>query len=129
MTVDANIPASEDLFGKVVSDLQSNISVGTNSITGTLKYVSDYTNFSSKVAEQSGNYLAIHCTVPDTTPDRITVEVVNGTSGERELESDGLIVLRIADKTTQSVRVKAYKNGLATVTKTFTLTGLTLQSA
>lgn len=128
MTVDANVPASEDLFGKVVSDLQSNVSVGTNSITGTLKYVSDYTGFSSKTAEQSGNYLAIHCTVPGTTPDEITVTVNQGTAGERRLDSDGLIVLRIADKDQQSITVKAKKTGLETVTKTFTLTGLTLQS-
>ena len=113
----------------VVSDLQSNVSVGASAITGTLKYVSDYTGFSSKTSEQSGNYLAIHCTVPGTTPDRITVEVVNGTAGERTLDADGLIVLRIADKNAQSVRVKAYKTGLETVTKTYTLTGLTLESA
>lgn len=128
MTVDANVPASEDLFGKVVSDLQSNVSVGASGITGTLKYVSGYTGFSSKTSEQSGNYLAIHCTVPSANDATITVEV-NGTAGERTLEADGLIVLRIADKTTQSIRVKAKKTGLNTVTKTFTLTGLTLESA
>lgn len=129
MTVDANVPASEDLFGKVVSDLQSNVSVGASGITGTLKYVSNYTGFSSKTSEQSGNYLAIHCTVPSANDATITVEVVNGTAGERTLEADGLIVLRIADKTTQSIRVKAKKTGLDTVTKTFNLTGLTLESA
>lgn len=129
MTVDANVSASEDLFGKTVSDLQTNVSVGTSGITGTLKYVSDYTGFSSDVSLQSGNYLAIHCAVPNVSGAEITVEVVNGTAGERTLDADGLIVLRITNKTTQSVRVKAKKAGLDTYTKTFTLTGLTLQSA
>ena len=129
MTVDANVPASEDLFGKVVSNLQSNVSVGASAITGTLKYVSDYTGFSSKTAEQSGNYLAIHCTVPGTTGAEITVELEHGTSGERRLDSDGLIVLRIADKDIQNVIVRDKKTGLETVAKTYTLTGLTLESA
>lgn len=128
MTVDANVPASEDLFGKVVSDLQSDVSVGASGITGTLKYVSNYTGFSSKTSEQSGNYLAIHCTVPDTTGATITVEVVGGTSGPSTLDADGIIVDKIANRN-QKIRVVASKEGFASVTKTFTLTGLTLQSA
>lgn len=71
---------------------------------------------------QSGNYLAIHCTVNDDTP--ITVEVVNGTSGPRQLDEDGIIVLRIADKDTQSVRVVS-----GNITKTYSLTGLTIETA
>ena len=77
---------------------------------------------------QSGNYIAIHNTVPDTTGATITVEVVGGTSGPRTLDSDGIIVLRIAN-TSQKIKVVASKDGLATVTKTFSLTGLTLASA
>lgn len=70
---------------------------------------------------QSGNYLVIHCTVNDGTP--ITVEVVGGTSGPRQLDTDGIIVLRIANKDTQSVQVVA-----GSVTKTYSLTGLTCES-
>lgn len=68
---------------------------------------------------QSGNYLVLHCTVNDSTP--ITVEVVNGISGPVTLDADGIIVLRIADKDTQSVRVVS-----GNITKTYSLTGLTV---
>lgn len=121
LTVDSDISASEDLFGKTVSDLQSGITIGENSITGTLKYVEDYTGFSSDPEMQSGNYLVIHCEVNDTTP--ITVEVVNGVSGPVTLDADGIIVLRIADKDTQSVRVVS-----GDITKTYSLTGLTVET-
>lgn len=114
-----------DLFGLHVDDLQENVAVTRNGFTGTLKYVTDYTGFSSNPAEQQGNYLAIHADDPEA--DRVTVEVVNGTAGERDLDSDRTIVLRIANKTTQSVRVKSYKNGVAKDVKNFTLTGLTLE--
>ena len=46
---------SDNVLGKATSDLQDNVVVGANSITGTLKYVTGYTGFSSKVEEQSGN--------------------------------------------------------------------------
>lgn len=121
LTVDADVSASEDLFGKTIGDLQTGVTIGEDSITGTLKFVDDYTGFSSDPAMQSGNYLVIHCTVNDSTP--ITVEVVGGTSGPRQLDADGIIVLRIADKDTQSVRVVA-----GSVTKTYSLTGLTCLS-
>lgn len=126
MSVDADIPASEDLFGKTVSDLQENVVIGATGITGTLKYVDDYTGFSSKTEEQSGNYLAIHAA--DSNADSVTVEVIGGTAGPRTLDSDGLIVLRIADKNTQSIQVKSYKDGVAKDTKNYSLTGLTLET-
>lgn len=127
MSVDADIPASEDLFGKTVSDLQTGVRIGSNAITGTLKYVEDYTGFSSKTEEQSGNYLVIHAA--DADADSVTVEVVGGTSGPRTLDSDGIIVLRIANKNTQSIQVKSYKNGAVIATKNYSLTGLTLEAA
>ncbi len=127
MTVDADISSSEDLFGKSVTELQSNVAINGSSITGTLNYVTGYTGFSSKVEEQSGNYLVTHSSVPGVDGVTITVEVVGGTSGPSTLDADGLIVDRITS-TTQKIRVKASKDGYATVTKTFDLTGLTLAS-
>ena len=127
MSVDADISASEDLFGKTVSDLQENVSIGNGAITGTLKYVTGYTGFSSDTEMQSGNYLVIHAA--DANADSVTVEVVGGTSGPRTLDSDGIIVLRIANKNTQTVRVISYKDGVSKDTKTYSLTGLTLESA
>lgn len=122
--MNADVDASEDLFGKTISDLQSNVIVLTNRIQGTLKYVDDYTGFSSKVEEQSGNYLVLHAktNVPDAT---ITVKVTNPVT----LDADGIIVLRIADKDSQTVTVVASKEGYTTATKVFSLSSLTVESA
>ena len=117
LTVDSNISNSVDLFGKTVNDLQTGVTIGEDSITGTLLYVDDYTGFSSDPAMQSGNYIVIHCEVNDTTP--ITVEVVNGVSGPVTLDDDGIAVLRIADKDTQTIRVIS-----GDITKNYSLTGL-----
>lgn len=112
---------TEDLFGKTVSDLQQNVSVGNTEITGTLKYVDDYTGFSSDPALQSGNYLALHCEVPGASDARITVTVTNPSV----LDADGDIVLRIADKDSQTVTVVAEVDG-QTLTKEYDLSGLTV---
>ena len=125
MSVSADIPASTDLLGKYVTDLQSNIVIGSDSVSGTLKYVTGYTGFSGDVSEQSGNYLALHCDgVPSA--DTVTFELVNGTVGHPvTLDSDRLIVVRITDTQTQYIKVTATKSG-KTFTKTLYLMGLVL---
>lgn len=114
------------LFGKKVSDLQSNIVIGENAISGSLKHVTGYTEFSSKSSEQEGHYLALKF---DVTPaDAVTtVELVGGTKGPVTLDADKNIVLPIKSNTTQSIKVVSTKDG-ASVTKTYTLTGLTLEA-
>lgn len=124
LTIDADVDPSVDLFGKSVSDLQTGVAVGANSITGTLKHVTDYTGFSSKTDEQSGNYLVIHAAVPGMADATVTVTVTKPSV----LDADGIAVLLIKNNT-QTVTVKASKAGHEDVTKVFTLTGLTLQSA
>lgn len=111
------------MFGKHINDLQSNVAVSGTGVTGTLKYVSDYTGFSSKVEEQSGNYLGLHAEVPEAEDATISVKVTKPVT----LDSDGDIVLRIADKSTQTVTVVASKEGYDSVTKVFSLTGLTVE--
>lgn len=103
LSIDFDISDETDLFGKVASDLQTNIALSEDDITGTLKYVTGYTGFSGNVDEQSGNYLVLH--VDTNSEDDIYVEVVNGVSGPVKLDEDRLIVLRIADKDTQGVKV------------------------
>lgn len=125
MSVRAITDNTIDLFGKTVNDLQTGVSVTGDAITGTLKYVSDYTGFSSKTAEQSGNYLALHAEVPGV--DDVTIKVT--VTKPSTLDADGDIVLRIADKDSQTVTVVASKTGYESVTKTFGLSGLTIESA
>lgn len=123
MTVAADVPSTTDLLGKSVTDLQENVVVSDDSITGTLKAVTGYTGFTSDPAMQEGHFLVLHCV--DENADYITVEVVGGTSGPVRLDEDGIIIDYIAS-TDQSIRVVSYKDNEALTTKTYSLTGLTL---
>lgn len=127
LSIDADISAGTDLLGKHAADLQSGVIIGDSQIVGTLKYLSDYTGFSGNPDEQRGNYIALHCTSSETV-DSLSVEVINGTVGHPvTLDGDGIAVLKIADKIRQKIRFAAYKDNKS-VTKTFDLSGLTLES-
>ena len=119
--------AESELFGMSVSDLQTGILVD-DAITGTLKYVTGYTGFSDVVGEQSGNYLALKIATVPVDDVVTTVELVGGTNGPVTLGADMNVVLRITNKSTQSVRVVATK-GTDSITKIYGLTGLTLEAA
>lgn len=112
----------EDLFGKSASDLQTGVTFSqSGAVTGTLKHVTDYTGFSSNVSEQSGNYIVFHAEVPDEEGVTITAKITKTST----LDSDGIAVFRVVDKT-NNLTVTASKEGYDSVTKTFTLSGLTL---
>ena len=114
------------VLGKKVSDLQTNVSVDDDKITGTLKYVTGYTGFSSNVSEQKGNYLVLKLAT-EPADAKTTVELVGGTKGPVALDEDMNIVLLIKNKNTQSVKVVTTKND-DTVTKTYSLSALTLNA-
>lgn len=122
------------MLGKSVSDLQSNIVISGGSTTGRAisgksKKVTGYTGFSGDPSEQSGNYLALHCAVPDVEDVTITFELVGGALGHPvTLDSDGLIISRLSDTETQYIIVTASKTGYATVTQTYSLAGVELLS-
>lgn len=130
MSVDADISTSVDLLGKTVNQLQSGITVGADSVSGTLLYVDDYTGFSPSTPElQTGNYLALHFETPDIDNSTITVELVGGQFGPKDLDEDGICIFRVTDETTQKVKVTARADGFVSVTKTYKLTGLTLNES
>jgi len=102
--------------------------VGSSGITGTLKYVSDYTGFSSDTDLQHGNYIVIKSEVsgvPEGVTPTITVKVTNPVT----LDEDGIAILRIADKTTQTITVVASATGYESVTKVFNLSDLTCEES
>lgn len=115
------------MFGKPVSELQTGVQIQESAISGTLNYVTGYTEFSSVTEEQSGNYLALKLANGGENV-VTTVEVVGGTKGPVTLDADRNVVLLIKNSSDQSVRVVHTLNGTS-VTKTFTLTGLTLTPA
>lgn len=113
-----------DLFGKVASDLQENVEVGSTEITGKLKYIDDYSSAYSG-DEASGNYLVLKAKSVDGAV--ITGEVVGGVHGPSTLDADGILICRITSNS-QSVKfVATTSNGSATVT--FALTNLVLEEA
>lgn len=110
------------LFGKAVNELQSDVVVSDDEVTGTLKYV----DFSSNVSEQSGNYLALKIEAEPAEAETV-VELVGGTKGPVTLDDDMNIVLLTKNKDTQSIKVTV-NDGEDSAIKTYGLTGLTLET-
>lgn len=115
------------LFGKAVNELQSDMVVADDDeVTGTLKYVNGYVDFSSNTSEQSGNYLALKIEAEPAEAETV-VELVGGTKGPVALDDDMNIVLLIKNKDTQSIKVTTTHNG-ESITKIYGLSGLTLET-
>lgn len=125
LTVDDTIPDGVDLLGKELTDLQSGVSLGTQDIAGTLKYITGWTAFSGNPAEQSGNYIALHIDT-DIEADKITVQVIGGDHGPVELDSDRTCIFRIKNRN-QKIKIVATKEGYPVSEKIYTLGGLTLE--
>lgn len=121
LTVRAATDDDGDLFGKDASDLQSNITINNGVISGTLNYISGYTDaFSGD--EANGHFLALQCTSVEGAT--ITVEVLGGAHGASTLDEDGLIVCRIAN-TNQQIKVVTTKEGQSSI-QIYALNGLNL---
>ena len=125
MSADADIADTVDLFDKAASDLQSDIEIDGDTISGTLKYIADYSSAGYTGDEQSGNFLVLHFETEEEGS-TITIELVGGVHGPKELDEDGLAIFRIANKSTQTIKVVASKTGYTDTVRKFKLTGLTL---
>lgn len=125
MSCDADIEDSVDLFGKAASDLQENIEVGENAISGTVKYIDDYSSAYGPDMDE-GNYLALHFDTGDVSGATITVQLMNGVVGPQVLDPDGICIFRITDKSSQTIKVVASKEGYSNTMKVYDLKGLTL---
>ena len=125
LTVDADIDPTTDLFGKTVTDIQDGVMVSSSAIRGTLRFIDDYAGFSSDPSLTSGNYIAIHAEVPGVDDVTITVKVTNPVT----LDADGIAVLRIADKDSQTITVVASEDGYESVAKECRLNRLNCESA
>lgn len=124
MSLSADIATSVDLLGKIVTDLQDEVSVSGDTISGTLLYVDDYTGFSGDSAEQVGHYLVVKCTADEG--DTIVLDLIGGVHGPVTLDSDGICVIRITDTANQMLKYTATGADGSTETKLYKLTGLTL---
>ena len=103
------------------------MAIGENSIAGTLKYVTGYTDaFSGD--EANGNFLALHFEVPGVEGVTLKVKVIGGDHGEVTLDPDGINIFRIKN-TNQKIQVVASKAGEESVMKKFSLHDLVLTPA
>ena len=116
---------SVDLLGKDCDDLQETVAVADGAVTGTLKYVTGYTGWSGDPDEQEGNYLALKADFPDGAT--TTVEIVNGMFGPATLDEDKNMVLRIADKDVQKVKLVSTGADGTVITKVYSLKSLKLE--
>jgi len=111
------------VLGETVSDLQTGISISNGTVSGTLKYVTGFTGYSSDPDLQSGNFLALK--VESETG--ATVKVRMG-ENEKTLDEDMNFVARITDKDTQTITVTT-TIGVHSNSVTLALTGLTLNES
>ena len=97
--------------------------IGANAITGTLKQVSGYEQFSNIEGEQSGHYLALSFSADEGAA--IKTKLIGGKKGEVDCTADKFCVYLISDKDTQSISVTVEKDQ-KTKEKKYSLKGLTL---
>ena len=130
LDVDVQIDASTDLLGKVVADLQKDIVIDDLSVSGSSKYVTGYTGFSSKTEEQSGHYIALRFSVPDMTIGTDVTITATGSESPATLDSDGILIYRIKDdRSNMTITVVASKDGYTSITKKVDLSKVVLLPA
>ena len=119
------IAADQDLLGKVVADLQKDCGVSADNIVGTLKYVEDYTGFSSKPEEQNGHYLAFKVDF-DKPYTKITAQ--KGDGEEKDYDPSDNTFIFFMDKH-YPVTVRAYNGDVVISTKRYDTSQLKFEPA
>lgn len=119
--------ADAEAFGVTADDLQSNLAVSGDQITGTLKNISDGTVWDSgtwSADESTGHFIFLKATgVPEGAV--ATIEIYNGAHGPITLDSNLNSVGRITNKDTQKIILTVAYEGVREQ-KIYGLKGLTL---
>lgn len=108
-------------YGKKVSELQENVNVSEDAISGELKSVEDYSEAFPE--EKSGHFLALTFTFDEGTT--VKTKVIGGKNTDVDATKDKYCVYLIQNKDTQKIQITATK-GEQSVEKTYSLTGLVL---
>lgn len=112
-----------------MNTLQNGVTVKDGVISGTLKYVTDYTQFSSDPALQQGNYLAVKFEDIDPSATSVKVGIEPGTPAAEIInDPDKNGVFRILNPATNKL-VITVTDGEHTEVQKFALSGLTLEPA
>ena len=120
--------STQEVLGKLVSDVQSDVSIASGVISGTLKYVTDYTQFSGEPELQQGNFLILKFNADDWSAyTSVKVGLVPSAIGmdlvEIKDDPDKNGVYRVTDAATQKFKVVA-TDGDNTTTQIYSLVGL-----
>lgn len=141
-------PITDTILGKPATTIQTDIVVNDNAISGTLKYVENFTEFGSDELA-NGNFLGLDIGAVDSDGNVVSTDVklVGGSSSNSDIVTEEEIdneveegteiavhpkstryVMRITNKDAQSVRVTATSNK-GSSTKLYSLKGLVLEDA
>lgn len=125
LTVDPE-DSESTILGKTVGDLQDDITITETRISGTLKYVDDFDDYSEDAELQSGHYLALKFTADENS--LTSVQVIGGTTTEEPVVvGEGMnAVVRITDPMRQRLKVTSELDGCEPNEKIYRLTGLVL---
>lgn len=124
----APVGASETVYGITASNIQTGINTNSGAVTGTLKMISDGTDWTPGTwgtGEDTGNYLALKAVgIPEGAT--ATIELVGGTHGPVALDpSDGYLAVCRVTNTAQKIRMTAVLGNYGE-TKIYTLNKLVL---
>ncbi len=103
----SNIDGNDTVLDMKISNLQENIQIKNYKVSGTLKYVENFTKFNeSNPAEQKGNFLAIHFDDTDTREVECKLEPsYSAKKGYVKLDEDGIFIAKVASND-QKILVK-----------------------
>lgn len=128
ITLTVEAPSSTDnVLGKLASDLQTNVVLTDDAISGTLKYVSGFTGYSENTTLQEGNYLALEISAAPIDV-VLTAELLGSSEAAKTVGVDGIVAFRITNTASQSIKVTATMGRESTV-RTYTLSGIKLETA
>lgn len=127
MSLDVGVEKPEgDALGKTVSELQENIQIVGNKITGKLKKVTGFSGFSTSPDEQEGHYLVTSVYAPEGATVKFKIE--GGKAAEKTLDpTDHQIIWKISSTSQKPTLTITYKNQTGTIA--YDLSGLTLDSS
>lgn len=118
--------AKTERYGQKVRDLQYDMQMGSDFITGKLRYIANYAEFGTTDDDKTGHYIALKCSIANKNDEKLYFEIVGDGRGQKEV-TDDFIVARIVDPE-KKLRFTVKDSGGTKVlaVKTFSITNVQL---
>lgn len=129
LSVGVASPASSATWlGKTISDVQTDIQFGAGNITGTLKHIENWTQYSANPEYNTGNFIAFKVTAAaGATIYAGLKNPIDPTRPEWVTDADGEFIFQVSDKAAQALRVKVVKGDVTQINE-YVFTDLTLET-